>query len=278
MATNRLGFRQFKNKIDKDQEINVVMITTQHNSHAVFVKQALAAGKRVYVEKPLCITPAELAEIIELYSSEEDSGKNPFLMVGFNRRFAPQIMKMKSLLNGVTEPKTMVMTVNAGHVSMDHWTQDLAVGGGRVIGEGCHFIDLLRDLASSPIVSVSSSICAKPGTDHCRDTVTISLGFADGSIGSVHYFANGNKSYPKERLEVFCGGRVLQLDNFRRLTGYGWGSFSKMNLWNQDKGHQAEIRALVDAVSNRKPCPIKFKEIVEVTRASFAAAGYSSGI
>lgn len=277
----KFGFEQSSTDIDSiiaDPEINAVMITTRHNSHAKFVKQALAAGKRVYVEKPLCLNPSELAGIVELYTCQEDLGNNPFLMVGFNRRFAPQIVKIKSLLSGVTDPKAMVMTVNAGWIPNDHWVHDLTIGGGRIIGEGCHFIDLLRFLASSPIVSVSSSVCAKRNTKSCCDTMTISLDFEDGSIGSVHYFANGHKGYPKERLEVFSGGRVLQLDNFRRLVGHGWESFSKMNLWNQDKGHQAEMNALVSAVSSRKSCPIPFDEIVEVTRASFVTAGLSSEI
>lgn len=256
-----------------DPDINTVLITTRHNSHAKFVKQALNAGKRVYVEKPLCLTPAELIEIVELYSSQQDSGKSPFLMVGFNRRFAPQVMKMKSLLNGMTEPKAMILTVNAGYISVDHWTQDPTVGGGRIIGEGCHFIDLLRYLADSPIVSVDSSVCELPDTNACRDTVTISLKFADGSVGSIHYFANGHKNVAKERFEIFSGRRVLQLDNFRRLVGHGWEGFSKMNLWNQDKGHRAEMETLVAAIADGRSCPIPFDEIEEVTRASFVATG-----
>jgi predicted dehydrogenase len=228
------------------------------------------------VEKPLCLSIGELTEIQSLVSQLSTQNSQPFLMVGFNRRFAPQVAKMKSLLQGVTEPKAMIMTVNAGAIPADHWTQDVAVGGGRMIGEGCHFIDLLRFLAASPIVSVRSSVCEKPGMTGCRDTVTVSLGFADGSVGSLHYFANGDKGFPKERLEVFSAGRVLQLDNFRRLSGHGWKGFSKMNLWNQDKGHAAEMAALVGAVSDGRPSPIPFDEIVEVTRASFVAAGVLS--
>ena len=278
---NKFGFEQSSTNVDSiiaDQEINTILITTRHNSHAKFVKQALAAGKRVYVEKPLCLNHSELSEIEELYSFQKGSGGNPFLMVGFNRRFAPQIVKMKSLLSGITDPKAMIMTVNAGRIPNDHWTQDLTIGGGRIVGEGCHFIDLLRHLAGSSIVSVSSSVCAKQNKAECSDTMTISLEFEDGSVGSVHYFSNGHKGYPKEKLEVFSGGRVLHLDNFRRLTGHGWGSFSKMNLWNQDKGHQAEMKALVAAISNGKPCPIPLDEITEVTKASFVAAGYSTEI
>jgi predicted dehydrogenase len=144
------------------------------------------------------------------------------LMVGFNRRFAPQIQKLKELLDGVQGAKSFIMTVNAGQIPADHWTQDPAVGGGRVIGEACHFVDLLRFLAGASITGYHSAYLGK---DALRDKASLMLSFADGSTGTVHYLANGHKSFPKERLEVFCGGRVLQLDNFRKLKGYGWPGF-----------------------------------------------------
>lgn len=247
-----------------DPEIDAVVITTRHNSHARFVTMALEAGKRVYVEKPLCLNNEELDAIVDVYNS----APNPFLAVGFNRRFAPNVQKMKALGSAIKEPKTMVMTVNAGMIPPNHWTQDPAIGGGRIIGEGCHYIDLLRFLAGSPITSVQGMQLS--GNPVGRgDTVTFTLGFADGSIGTVHYFANGHRSFPKERLEVFCEGRILQLDNFRRLTGYGWPNFKKMNLWRQDKGHRAEMQAFVDAVRTGGESPIPFDDIIDVTRASF---------
>ena len=172
-----------------------------------------------------------------------------------------------------TEPKSMIMTVNAGFIPADHWTQDPEVGGGRIIGEACHFVDLIRHLAGNEIVkSELSRIEGGAG-----DTVSISLSFADGSIGSVHYFANGNKGFPKEQLEVFCGGKVLQLDNFRVLRGYGWKGFKKMSLWRQDKGHEAELKAFVAAVENGGASPIPFDEILEVTEATIrlASADYA---
>ena len=255
-----------------DKEVNIVCIATRHNSHAKYVKQALEADKRVYVEKPLCLTFEELADIEELYYRKLEQGKSPFIMVGFNRRFAPQIVKMKSLLAGIQNPLSMIMLVNAGAIPTEHWSQDLSLGGGRMIGEGCHFIDLLRFMADKPIVSVHSSICKKPGSLGCNDTLSVTLEFMGGSIGTIHYFANGNKDFPKERLEVFCDNRILHLENFRRLEGFGWNGFSKMNLWNQDKGHTAEMSALVEAVDNEQPSPIPFEEIVEVTRASFVAS------
>ena len=190
-------------------------------------------------------------------------------MVGFNRRFAPQVVKIKQLLASVTTPKALIMTVNAGAIPADHWTQDRAVGGGRIVGEACHFIDLLRFLADAPITH-GQRLDLDSATG---DTVSISLSFADGSIGAVHYFANGAKAFPKERLEVFAAGRVLQLDNFRRLTGYGWPGFKKLNLWRQDKGQKACAAAFVRAITQSGPAPIPLAEILEVSRVMIELAG-----
>ena len=267
----KFGFENSSTDMDAlfaDDEINTVLITTRHDSHAKFVKRGLEAGKKVYVEKPLCLTPEELAEIESLNSQLSTLNSQPFLMVGFNRRFAPHVVKMHSLLSGVNETKAMVMTVNAGAIPANHWTQDPEVGGGRIVGEGCHFIDLLRFLAGASIVSVSSVVAGPQDESNLKDTVTISLTFTDGSIGTIHYFANGDKKVAKERLEVFCGGRVLQLDNFRSLVGHGWSGFTKQKLWAQDKGHNAEMKALVEAVENGTTSPIPFDQIVEVTKAS----------
>jgi predicted dehydrogenase len=192
-------------------------------------------------------------------------------MVGFNRRFAPHVQRIRKLLIGVKSPKSFVMTVNAGAIPSEHWTLDLDVGGGRIIGEVCHFIDLLRFLAESPIKNWIRQTMQSPN----RDTTTISLMFADGSIGTIHYFANGSKAFPKERLEVFVGGRVLQLDNYRKLTGYGWPGFKKMNLWRQDKGHNACAQAFVDAISTNCIAPIPLDEILEVSRVSIEIAHQS---
>ena len=189
-------------------------------------------------------------------------------MVGFNRRFAPQVQKLKALLRGITAPKAMVMTVNAGAIPPEHWTQDHQIGGGRIIGEGCHFVDLLRFLAGSPIVTIGA--CAMDSAS--ADTVTIQLRFEDGSIGAIHYLSNGSKSFPKERLEVFASGRVLQLDNFRKLRGFAWPGFSKMNLWRQDKGQASCAKAFVDAISGRGLEPIPFDELLEVTNATISIA------
>jgi predicted dehydrogenase/threonine dehydrogenase-like Zn-dependent dehydrogenase len=267
-----------------DSEINTVVIATRHDTHAKFVCQALQAGKHVFVEKPLAITGEQLDEIKSTYTSISNSGTAPVLMVGFNRRFAPQIQQIKTLLTPFKEPKAMIMTVNAGAIPAEHWTQDIAIGGGRIIGEACHFIDLLRFLADSPIVSVQTtslgtyppqSPLPKGGQEAIairEDKVSFTLTFADGSFGSVHYLANGHKSFPKERLEVFCAGRILQLDNFRKLKGYGFSGFKSMNLWRQDKGNTVCAAAFVKAIQSGEASPIPFEELVEVTRVSFEIA------
>lgn len=251
-----------------DSEINTIFITTRHNSHARLVIQALEAGKHVFVEKPLCLSLEELLEIETAYDAGCKAQGTRILMVGFNRRFSPHVQKIKSLLGSVSVPKSFVMTVNAGAIPKEHWTQDTEVGGGRIIGEACHFIDLLRFLAGCGITGCHSSF---QGKNVLRDTASLSLSFADGSIGTVHYLANGHKSFPKERLEIFCAGRVLQLDNFRKLKGFGWPDFKKIGLWRQDKGQQGCIEAFIDAVKSGGAPPIPFEEIVEVTRVSLKA-------
>lgn len=248
-----------------DGEDDVVVVATRHDSHAELVIRALDAGKHVFVEKPLALTMEELNAIDEAVDRRPDR----LLMVGFNRRFAPQLRKIHSLLSSTCGPKSFVMTVNAGAILHDHWTQDREVGGGRIVGEACHFIDLLRFLAGAQIVEARRMLMKA----HTDDTVSIQLRFAEGSIGTVHYFANGARSFPKERLEVFAGGRVLQLDNFRRLVGFGWPGFRKMRLWRQDKGQHACVKAFVEAVRQGGPPPIPLGEILEVSRISIELAG-----
>lgn len=271
-AARKFGFDETTTDIKRlfsDNKANSVIITTQHDTHARFVVQTLESGKHVFVEKPLCLTLAELSEIEAAYSKARDySLASPILMVGFNRRFAPQILKIKHLLSGISGPKSFIMTVNAGAIPAEHWTQDSDVGGGRIIGEACHFIDLLRFLANNPIKSWSRESLATP-TD---DTVTISLKFFDGSIGTVHYFSNGSKTFPKERLEVFAAGGVLQLDNYRNLTGYGWPGFKKMKVWRQNKGQGGCVQAFVDAVSTDGLAPIPIDEVLEVSRIAIEIA------
>lgn len=271
-AGRKFGFDETSsdtNRLFLDSITQAVVVTTRHDSHARFVLQAIHSGKHVFVEKPLCLTLGELTEIEAAYNQALAVPMvRPMVMVGFNRRFAPQIQKIKHMLKSVKEPKCFILTVNAGMISEDHWTQDSGMGGGRIIGEACHFIDLLRFLTGVPIVSWQQ-IRMDVAT---ADTVSVQLSFADGSIGTIHYFANGSKAFSKERLEVFSGGRILQLDNFRKLTGFGWPDFKQMNLWKQDKGQKACVKAFVNALEAGGPTPIPFDEIVEVARVSIEVA------
>jgi predicted dehydrogenase/threonine dehydrogenase-like Zn-dependent dehydrogenase len=272
-AGRKFGFEETTTDTESvlaDPLVNTVVIATRHDGHARLVCQALEAGKHVFVEKPLCLTLEELQTIEDAYLDlATRTSAQPLLMVGFNRRFAPQVQKMKSLLGAIKGPKAFVMTVNAGAIPAEHWTQDPAVGGGRIVGEACHFVDLLRHLAGAPI-----NLHTMTRMDAAKaDTATIQLTFVDGSIGTINYFSNGSKTFPKERLEVFAAGRVLQLDNFRKLTGFGWPGFGKMNLWRQDKGQKACAKAFLETVRAGGPAPIPFDEIVEVSRITIELAG-----
>lgn len=254
--------------------INTVAIVTRHDTHSRFVAQALQAGKHVFVEKPLAIDQDGLDAVRAAYDAAQTRHpqEGAQVMVGFNRRFSPQVQKMKALLVPVTEPKSFIMTMNAGAIPPNHWTQDNAVGGGRIIGEACHFIDLMRFLAGSPIVSIQARRMGDaPGVAVTEDKASITLGFEDGSFGTILYLANGAASFPKERVEVFTAGRVLQLDNFRKLKGYGWPGFSKMNLWKQDKGQNACAEAFLQAVEKGVPA-ISVDEIFEVARVTIEVA------
>ncbi|UQS89296.1 bi-domain-containing oxidoreductase [Pseudomonas chlororaphis subsp. piscium] len=268
----KAGFAAASTDLDgmlADSTINTVAIVTRHDSHAHFVSKALTAGKNVFVEKPLAITHSELEEVQAAYTKAHSGGKGPQLMVGFNRRFSPQVQKMKALLTAVKEPKSFVMTMNAGAIPASHWTQDPAVGGGRIIGEACHFIDLMRFLAGSKIVSIQARRMGDTdAVEITEDKAAIILGFEDGSFGTIHYLANGASSFPKERVEVFAAGRVLQLDNFRKLKGFGWPGFNKLNLWKQNKGQSECAAAFLAAVESGAATPISSDEVFEVARVS----------
>jgi len=261
-----------------DPEVNTVFITTGHNSHASLVRKALQAGKHTFVEKPLCLTSEELSAIVEDFrkSAAYDGQKNslasssPQLMVGFNRRFSPHIEKIKEVLAGRGEPLAMTFTCNAGIIPPNVWVHDPEVGGGRIIGEACHFIDLLAYVADSPVVSVAAFQMEK-GVAVKEDKMSILLRFADGSVGTVNYFGNGSKQYPKETMEIFSEGRVVRMDNFRRTEGYGFGKFKQFKTRSQDKGHGVQFNAFVDRVIAGGEPLIAFEQLVNVTRATFAA-------
>jgi len=261
-----------------DDSVNTIVIATRHNTHARQVIAALQAGKHVFCEKPLCLTLEELDEITETLQNQSSNSKskianNQYLTVGFNRRFSPHVQKMKSLLATVDEPKSFVMTVNVGEIPADHWTQDREVGGGRIVGEACHFIDLLRYLANSPISAADGlSLGQHPALATRDDKATLVLHFENGSVGTIHYLANGHRSFPKERLEVFCAGRVLQLDNFRKLRAWGWKGFSGIKTWRQDKGVNAMVQQFNSTVSAGGPPLIPLGEVLEVSRISIELA------
>ena len=249
------------------ESINTVIIATQHNLHAEQVIKSLEQKKNIFVEKPLAITLEELSRIETTYNSINNN--RPRLMVGFNRRFSPHIVKAKSLMNSQDGPKIFVMTINAGDIPIEHWTQDPLIGGGRIIGEGCHFIDLLRFLSGSKIIGFNATkIGDYPGIKVRNDKVTITLSFDDGSFGTIHYLSNGGKAFPKERLEIFSNDSVLQIDNYKKMTGYGWKGFKKMNLLTQDKGQLQCVNSFIDSIKNGTKSPISFEELLEVSKIS----------
>jgi predicted dehydrogenase/NADPH:quinone reductase-like Zn-dependent oxidoreductase len=248
-----------------DPDVSAVVIAVGHNLHARFVIEALEAGKHAFVEKPLAMNEQELADVLAAAGAHRDR----HVMVGFNRRFSPHTVKIRELLAGRSEPLAMNMTVNAGFIPPEHWIQDPVRGGGRIIGEGCHFIDLMVSLCGACVTHVAARQMG-PGPATQDDKMSIVLSFADGSVGAVNYFANGPKSYPKEQLEVFSDGRVLKLDNFRLTRGYGFAGFKKLKT-AQDKGHGAELAAFVKRVKEGGEPLIPLEQLANVTRASFAA-------
>jgi len=275
ISGQKAGFATASTDVDAmlaNNAVNTVAIATRHDSHAPLVIKALAAGKHVFVEKPLAITHDELTAIESAYTQAHAGETGPRLMVGFNRRFSPLVDRMMDLLGGVREPKSFILTMNAGFIPDDHWTQDPDVGGGRIIGEACHFIDLMRYMAGSEIVSVQARRLGNhPALTLTEDKAILVLGFADGSCGSIHYLANGHASFPKERVEVFTAGRILQLDNFRSLKGYGWSGFKTMKLRKQDKGQSACPAAFLKAIADGGAAPIAPAEIFEVARVTLDA-------
>jgi len=259
-----------------DKDIDTVLITTRHNAHASLVMEALTAGKHVFVEKPLALNNEELEAIISLYSSLSTqhsalstSSSALLLTVGFNRRFAPLALKMKELLGDGQTPVNIVATMNAGFIPADFWVHDPEVGGGRIIGEACHFIDLCSYLAGSRVTAVCMNALGR-NPDEMTDNATIILKYENGSNSVINYFSNGSKAYAKERVEVFSQQRVLVMDNWRKLSGYGFKNFKAMSS-AQDKGHANQFRLLVERIQKGGEPLIPFGDLVNTTRASFGA-------
>ena len=251
-------------EILEDEQVDLVLVTTQHHMHANMTIESIKAGKSVFVEKPLALNHQELDEIIKLYNLNEVN-----ITVGFNRRFAPLAKKMKKVLGNAATPINVVATMNAGFVPKDVWLHDMEIGGGRIIGEACHYIDLCTYLADSKVVSVCmNSMGINPQEN--TDNASILLKYENGSNAVINYFANGSKSYSKERVEVFSQGRSLIMDNWRSLKGYGFKGFSSSKS-TQDKGHFNQFKALLNQQKIGGSSIIPFSEIINTTRASFAA-------
>jgi predicted dehydrogenase/threonine dehydrogenase-like Zn-dependent dehydrogenase len=254
-------------KVIHDPSVNTLAVLTRHHLHASQTLAGLRAGKHVFCEKPLALTREELAEI----KAEAGNPGAPLLMVGFNRRFAPLAVKMKAFLAGSAEPLAAHYRVNAGFIPPEHWVHDLAQGGGRILGEGCHFIDFITWLVGAPPISVTAQALPDLGR-YREDNVLIQLGFPDGSLGTVSYLANGDKSVPKERVEVFSGGRVAVLEDFRSLeTFYRGARKVEKSRLRQDKGHAAEWDAFAGAILAGGPPPIPYDQLFGVMEATFDA-------
>jgi predicted dehydrogenase/threonine dehydrogenase-like Zn-dependent dehydrogenase len=267
-AAEKFGFRYCatdERKVLADPDVNTLVIATRHHLHATQVLAALAAGKHIFCEKPLCLSENDLAEIIRAYGICE---RDRLLMVGFNRRFAPMAIKMRSFLKQVREPLAMHYRVNAGSVARDHWVNDPEQGGGRILGEVCHFVDFLTFLAGALPVEVQAR--SVTSLESCSDdNVIVSLRFANGSQGTISYLADGDRAYSKERVEVFGGGTVTVLEDFRRLELVHHGRKQTFrSRFRQDKGHRAEWEAFAAAVCGRGEVPISFDEIVSTTLAT----------
>ena len=269
-AASKFGFRKCTTDdagLTPDPEINTVVIATRHHLHGAQVLAALSAAKNVFCEKPLCLSEQELRQIVSAYM-EIPGGQQPALIVGFNRRFAPMVAQMKAFLAPVAEPLALHYRINAGYLPPDHWMNDSEQGGGRILGEVCHFIDLMMYLAGSPIVEVATREIGSTGR-YSADNVMISVRFGNGSEAIISYLANGDRSFSKERIEVFGGGSSAVLDDFRRMELVRNGRAQKVrSRLRQDKGHRAEWTAFVDSIRLGKDAPIAFEDIVCSTLAT----------
>jgi predicted dehydrogenase len=267
-VAEKFGFSYCSNSESEllcDPKVNAVLIATRHHLHARQTLAALDHGKAVFCEKPLCLTEEELVMIVRAASRTDPLPSPPLLMVGFNRRFAPMAVQMKSFLSEVHEPLSMHYRVNAGFLPTGHWVNDPDQGGGRILGEVCHFVDVLSFLAGASPVELQAQSVENPG-QYSMDNIVATLKFANGSLGTVTYMASGDRAASKERLEVFGGASVAILEDFRRLEllRHGRKRITR-SLMRQDKGHKAEMRAFIDALQGKTPPPIPFDQIVAST-------------
>ena len=279
-----------------DDGISTVFIATRHDSHGYYVRKALEAGKHVFVEKPLCLTIEEFEGIKlatpvkwsanftgqadqhpsadsnvqgdtnqQVNDSQINNYRMPLLMVGYNRRFSPLTQIIKQRMD--RGPFSMLFRVNAGMIPADSWVQDVEVGGGRILGEVCHFVDFLTYVNGSLPFSVFAT--AMEDANHHHDTLTVSLRYQNGSVGSIQYFANGSKAFPKEYVEIYSHGVTAILSDFRELKVFGKGKPYKKNLLSQDKGQKSEVRLFLDAVREGREAPIPVGEIWSASEVCF---------
>jgi predicted dehydrogenase len=248
-----------------DPAIDTLVVATRHDSHARWAIRALQAGKHVFVEKPLALS---LDDVDAVGAAARAAGRH--LCVGFNRRMAPLTRQLQDALRGRGAPAIMI-TVNAGALPREHWTKDAESGGGRIVGEACHFIDLARAMAGAPITEMHVMVARSAAGEPVDDVASIQLGFANGAMAAIQYLANGNNAWPKERIEVFAGGVIAVIENWRRLRIYGAPGGSGAMPVAQDKGHRAMAAAFMLAVRGEGPAPIALDELLEVSRWSVVA-------
>ena len=261
---NKYNFQNATTNIENifnDNECNTLLILTRHDSHFSLVKEGLLSGKNIFVEKPLCLNIEELNEIENIYIKlQKDNNKTPRLMVGFNRRFAPLITHLNKHIKKINGPKTFIYTINAGKVDKDNWQIDEKIGGGRLIGEVCHFLDLLMFLSDSKIKEINA-ISIK--NNESNRSYNLQISFYNNSIASINYIADGNKTYPKERIEVYGDNIIFEMNNFRKVKAWGKSGVTRSNLMG-DKGHKICIKQFIDSIKKGKNTPIKFDEIINL--------------
>jgi len=267
-AAKKFGFQSAESDVERIcAESDAILIATRHNDHARYALKALRMGKSVFVEKPLVLKAEELDEFISL----ANDGVKGTLMVGFNRRFSPLVAHVREHLGSAGGPKQVLIRVNAGAIPKDHWIQDPDVGGGRLIGEACHFIDLVVAFTGASVESVSAfAIPRRNQLPQLWDDFSISLGMSDGSIGTIVYTSIGDTGLPKEYIEVYCGGKVGIIDDFGSADIWSKGKRRKKKLSRQDKGQQCQMEAWVEGLK-KGTSPIPFHEIVNVHKTCFMA-------
>jgi predicted dehydrogenase/threonine dehydrogenase-like Zn-dependent dehydrogenase len=275
-ATNsarQFGFKLSTTDADEifgNARIGTVFIATRHNLHASMVEAALKSGKNIFVEKPLALNEGELESIVQLYRKSAKKGRK-VLLVGFNRRFAPFIVQAKEFFRNALEPFVIQYRINAGRLSRSHWTRDPLEGGGRIVGEVCHFVDLIQYLSCSKPTQVMAVPLGRHGYgSQDDDSVSITIRFENGSVGTINYLANGDSSVPKEHIEIFSTGRTAVIDNFKALYLYQQGAVKRFRRFAIDKGHKDEVHRFLSVVRDGGSSPIEFESIVTATRATFA--------